>query len=90
MSENSTPSMHDVVLESRRKATMTGIQDVESFDEETILAKSDCGGIAVHGKNLKISRLSVESGDMVIEGEIDSLVYSENRTAGGFWGRVFR
>lgn len=90
MPENTTPSMHDVVLESRSKATMTGIKDVESFDEETILAKSDCGSLAVHGKNLKISRLSVESGDMVIEGEIDSLIYSDNKSAGGFWGRVFR
>lgn len=90
MPENLTPSMHDAVLESRRKVTMTGINDVQSFDEETILAKSDCGNLAVHGKNLKISRLSVESGDMVIEGEIDSLIYSGNRSEGGFWGRVFR
>lgn len=82
--------MHDVVLESRKKATMTGVRDVESFDEETVLAKSDCGNLALHGKNLKISRLSVESGDLVVEGEISSLIYSENRQSGGFWGRVFK
>lgn len=87
MSEN---TLHDVIMECRKKATMTGISDVESFDEETVIAQSDCGEITVHGHNLKISRLSVENGDMVVEGEIDSLVYSEGRAKGGFISRVFR
>lgn len=90
MPENSVQPMHDFVLENRQKATMTGINDVESFDEEAILAKSECGSITIRGRELKISRLSVESGDMVVEGEIDSIVYSENRTAGGFFSRVFK
>lgn len=83
-------AMHDVILECRKKATMTGISDVESFDEETVIAQSECGEITVHGHNLKISRLSVESGDMVVEGEIDSLVYAEGRVKGGFLNRVFK
>ena len=87
MSEN---TVHDVILECRRKAAMTGISDVESFDEETVVAQSDCGLITVHGHNLKISRLSVESGDMVVEGEIDSVIYSGDRTKVGFLSRVFR
>lgn len=90
MPENSVQPMHDLVLENRRKATMTGIYDVESFDDEAILAKSDCGNITIHGRELKISRLSVESGDMVVEGEIDSVIYSEGKTAGGFFSRVFK
>ena len=82
--------LHDVIVENRKKVTMTGINDVESFDEETIIAQSDCGGITVHGHGLKISRLSVESGDMVIEGDIDSLVYSDSKSQGSFLSRVFR
>ena len=82
--------IHDAVIEGRQKVTMTGIHDVESFDEETILAKSDCGDITIKGKSLKISRLSVETGDMAVEGEIDSLVYSEGRPAGSFLSRLFR
>lgn len=88
MSESSSV-LHDVIIEKREKATMTGIRDVESFDEETILAKSDCGDITVRGHGLKISRLSVESGDMVIEGEIDSVVYSKGKAEGSFLSRVF-
>lgn len=82
--------LHDIIIEKREKATMTGITDVESYDEETILAKSGCGDITVKGHSLKISRLSVESGDMVIEGEIDSVSYSKGRAEGSFFSRVFR
>lgn len=83
-------TMHDLIVESRRKVTMTGINDVESFDEETIIAQSGCGEISIHGKGLKISRLSVESGDMTVEGEIDSVIYSEGKATGSFLSRVFR
>ena len=83
-------TMHDLIVESRRKVTMTGINDVESFDEETIIAQSGCGEISIHGKGLKISRLSVESGDMSVEGEIDSVIYSEAKATGSFLSRVFR
>lgn len=82
--------MHDLVIESRKKATMTGIIDVESFDEETIVAQSECGEIYIKGNSLKISRLSVESGDMIVEGNIDSVIYSEGKSAGGFFSKVFR
>lgn len=87
MPENMT---HDLIIESRKKATMTGIVDVESFDEETIVAQSNCGEIYIKGNSLKISRLSVESGDMTVEGQIDSVAYSEGRHTGGFFSKVFR
>lgn len=89
MSENFMTSMHDVIIEGRKKATMTGIEDVESFDEETILARSSCGEITLRGHSLKISKLSVESGDMVVEGEIDNVSYGEVKS-GSFLSRVFK
>jgi sporulation protein YabP len=82
--------MHDLIIESRKKVTLTGIVDVESFDEETIVARSHCGEICIKGSSLKISRLSVESGDMTVEGQVDSVAYSEARSAGNFLSRVFR
>ena len=89
MSESSA-LLHDVIIEKREKITMTGIRDVESYDEETVSAKSECGDITVRGHNLKISRLSVESGDMVVDGEIDSVVYSKGKQEGSFFSRVFK
>lgn len=81
---------HDLIIEARKKVTMTGIEDVESFDEETIVAQSACGEIYIKGSSLKISSLSVESGDMLVEGNIDSVVYSEAKIKGNFLSRVFR
>lgn len=83
-------TIHDLIVESRKKVTLTGINDVDSFDEETIIAQSCCGEITIRGSALKISRLSVESGDMVVEGEINSLSYSEARQTGSFFSKVFR
>ncbi len=83
-------AVHDLIIESRKKVTMTGIIDVESFDEETIVAQSDCGEIYIKGKSLKISRLSVESGDMLVEGHIDSVLYAEAKVKGSLFSKVFR
>lgn len=82
--------MHDLIIESRKKVTMTGIVDVDSFDEETIVAQSNCGEIYIKGSSLKISRLSVESGDMTVEGQVDCVSYSEGKRTGGFFSKVFR
>ncbi len=83
-------AMHDMIIENRKKVTMTGITDVASFDEETIIAESECGEITIRGKNLKISRLSVDSGDMVVEGDVDSVLYAEGKATGSFFSRVFK
>lgn len=87
MSENTAVS--DVIIENRRKASFTGISDVESFDEEEILASSACGDITIRGSELKICRLSVETGDMIVEGKIDSVSYDDIKTKKGIMGRIF-
>ena len=87
MSEN---AMHDLIIENRRRITLTGITDVESFDEETITATGACGEISIRGSSLRISSLSVETGDMLVEGQIDAVIYSEAKAGGSFLSRVFR
>lgn len=90
MPESNAALMHDMIIEGRKKVTMTGIKDVESFDEESIVAESECGVVTINGSNLKISRLSVDSGDMVVDGDINSVAYSEGKSAGSFFSKVFR
>ena len=87
MSEN---AIHDLIIESRKKITLTGINDVESFDDETITATGNCGEISIRGSALRISSLSVETGDMIVEGQIDAVIYSEAKATGSFLSRVFR
>ncbi|MBP9989640.1 MAG: sporulation protein YabP [Ruminococcus sp.] len=89
MSEN-IDSYGDLIIENRKKASLTGVSDVESFDEETIVAKSACGDITIKGSGMKINRLSVETGDMTVEGHIDSVAYGAEKTKGSLLERLFK
>ncbi|MDD6462504.1 MAG: YabP/YqfC family sporulation protein [Acutalibacteraceae bacterium] len=82
--------IHDVVIENRQKLSATGIENVDSYEEDCIIAQSECGEIVIRGHDLKISRLSVETGDMTVEGGIDSVGYNAPKVKGSFLNRVFR
>lgn len=83
--------MHNAFLENRAKLTLTDIVDVDSFDECTIIAITSMGELTVTGDNLHIVKLSVDSGEMKIEGTISSLTYSDRQqTTEGFFKRLFR
>ncbi len=90
--EKKTNAMpHNLVLEDRRMLTVSGVSDVDSFDEETVIVFTDLGELTVRGKNLHINRLSVEVGELSVEGEIAALIYSdETPKNSGFFSRVFR
>ena len=82
---------HNLVLEDRRMLTVSGVSDVDSFDEETVVVFTDLGELTIRGNNLHINRLSVEVGELTVEGNISALIYSEDtRKNGGFFSRVFR
>ena len=86
---NSVP--HNLVLEDRRMLTVSGVSDVDSFDEETVVVFTDLGELTVRGTNLHINRLSVEVGELIVEGNISALIYSdETPKNGGFFSKVFR
>lgn len=69
---------HNIRLNSREKGFMDGILDVISFDENMIVLDTDMGLLTIKGKDLHVSRLTLEKGEMDIEGRVDSLVYSSN------------
>lgn len=82
---------HNMVLEDRRLLTVSGVADVDSFDEETVTVFTDFGELTIRGSNLHINRLSVETGDLTVEGNISALIYSEEAPkSGGFFSKVFR
>lgn len=93
--ENSTKLMkvpHNIVLEDRRHLTVSGVSDVDSFDEQTVTVFTDLGELTIKGEDLHINRLSLEMGELVVDGEIAALSYAENAKPqqGSFWNRVFR
>lgn len=85
---------HKVILENRSAGTVTGIQEVVSFDENQIVLDTDMGLLTIKGKGLHVNRLSLEKGETDIDGTIDSMAYSSNeayrRSGESLFARLFR
>lgn len=82
---------HNITLKDRRLLTVSGVTDVDSFDDVEIVAYTDAGELTVRGEELKINRLNTETGELNVEGTIISLSYlNEKPAAKGFFAKVFR
>ena len=82
---------HHVTLEDRRRLTVSGVEDVERFDENTIVLSTSLGAMTVTGEDLHIEKLSLDGGDLQVEGSIDAILYEEDRgPRGGFFSRLLR
>lgn len=82
---------HSLILEDRTFLTVTGVSDVDSFTDQKVIAYTDLGELSIYGSNLKINKLSVESGELTLEGNVFSMSYSENqKTGGGFFARLLK
>lgn len=81
---------HNLILENRKTLSLSGVNEVDSFDEESVVILTDYGELNIKGNNLNISKLNLESGEVSIEGTISTLIYTDNRPAGGFMSRLFR
>ncbi len=84
---------HSVLMENREKVTITGVEDVDSFDESAVLLVTEQGFITLHGIDLHINKLNLEDGQLIVEGEILGLEYSNqegDRGKGGFFSKMFR
>lgn len=89
--EENKKMIHKMTMESREKLFLTGVEDIDSFDENEILAYTTEGLLCIKGKELHISRLNVDDGELLVDGEIDSLVYSNtSQTKGGFFSKLLR
>jgi sporulation protein YabP len=82
---------HGLTLEDRRQLTISGVEDVERFDETTIVLSTAQGALTVQGTGLHIERLSLDGGDLKVEGLVDSLSYEDRaEQSGGLFARLFR
>lgn len=85
--ENATE--HTLSLTNRESLTLTGISDVDSFNEEEILAVCSCGELTIKGDLLHIEELNLESGILTVSGKIVSLTYSEKFSSSSLLKRLF-
>lgn len=90
--EKKSPAVHNVIMESRKSLTISGVTDVDSFDERCISLYTQMGELVIKGRDLHINEVSVETGDMVVEGDIWALNYGDKDKRGpvSFIGKLFR
>ena len=81
---------HNLILEDRKLLTVSGVADVDSFDDQAIVVFTDMGELTVHGQELHINKLNIELGELTLEGQIASLTYADEAPRGGFFSRMFR
>ena len=83
MEEGRNPSgVHKVIMHNRRDAVLTGVVDVMSFDEEEILMETTEGMLSVKGEGLHVKKLTLEKGEVELEGVVDSFSYSGKKSKG--------
>ncbi len=80
---------HKLTLNERKQLTLTGATEVVSFDENTVVLRTNLGTLIVQGHNLQLKTLSLDGGQVAVDGEIAALVYEEPRSGRGL-GRLFR
>ncbi|QFT87132.1 Spore protein YabP [Bacillus sp. THAF10] len=83
----------DIVMRSRRMLDITGVKQVESFDNEEFLLETVMGFLAVRGQNLQMKNLDVEKGVVSIKGKIMEIIYLDDQQgekAKGFFSKLFK
>ena len=80
---------HKLTLNERKSLTMTGVTEVLRFEETAVVLKTSLGLLTVQGQDLKLKTLSLEGGQVAVDGQMFALVYEEPRET-GFWQRLWR
>ena len=82
---------HHLVMEDRRKLRVSGVKEVDSFDDRTVTARTVQGKLMIQGEQLKVTGLELETGDLSVEGKIHGLVYEDDRAGrSGWFSGLFR
>lgn len=79
---------HKLTLTERKNLTLTGVTEVISFDENAVILKTGLGTLVIHGQGLQLKNLSLDGGQVGVEGTISALIYEEPRGSG--LRRLFR
>jgi sporulation protein YabP len=80
---------HKLVLNERSQLTMSGVSEVVSFDDSSVVLRTALGMLTVQGKDLQLKNLSLEGGNVAVDGHIAALYYEEPRQPGGWARRLF-
>lgn len=93
MEERIIKTNHNITMHSRESVAMTGVKDVLSFDANEVLLDTEQGILMIRGQELHVSRLTLEKGEVDVDGRVDSLTYSDTgygKSGDSFLGRLFK
>ena len=85
--------IQNLILENREKLNISGATDVLSFDDSLVIVQTHLGILSVKGEDLRISKLSIDSEEVIVNGEISSMSYSDksiDKKDSGFLGKIFK
>ncbi len=85
----SSPAAHRIELDGRERLIVTGVDDVDRFDDSEIVMTTSAGVLIVTGEGLHIGKLSLDGGELHVDGHIDSLSYEPAPSSGGLLSRLF-
>ena len=82
----------NIIMENREKVSVTGVIDIHSFDDELVIAQTDLGILTIKGDDLKMNKLNLENNELIIEGKIIAVAYSDinNAKKTGFMNKLFK
>ena len=86
-------NFQNIVLENREKLSVSGVVDVLSFDDQVVMIETELGLLTVKGQNLRINKLSIDTSEVIVEGSISYLAYSDKeleKTKGSFINKIFK
>lgn len=79
---------HRLTLNERQQLSMTGVTEVVSFDENAVVLRTELGQLTIHGRDLQLKQLSLDGGQVAVNGTVSALVYEEPKNSGGWLRRL--
>lgn len=74
---STTGVIQNLILENRGKLSISGVLDVLSFDDQVVIVETELGLLTVKGENIRINKLSIDTSEVIVEGDISSMSYSD-------------
>lgn len=88
-----TGVIQNLILENREKLSISGVIDVLSFDDQVVMIETELGLLTVKGEEIRINKLSIDTSEVIVEGNISHLSYSEKnqeKSKGSLIGKIFK
>lgn len=83
------PKAHSITLDNRCRLSVSGVEDVESFDETAVIMSTTQGSLIIRGSGLHMGKINLDAGELSVEGMISDMSYEERASGGSVWSRLF-